>query len=266
MTAMRVRDLHKAGAGQPPLAAVTAYDYTLARIGESGGADILLVGDSLGMVVQGEATTLPVTLAQMVYHTACVHRGRERALIVADLPFRSYKASPEQALDSAARLMAEGGAEMVKLEGGGPMRETVAFLVERGIPVMGHLGLTPQSVHQLGGYRVQGRAPDHAEALVRDARALAEAGVGALVLEAVPASVAERVTAELTVPVIGIGAGAGCDGQVLVMHDILGLSGDAAPRFAKRYMDGAADTGAAVAAFCREVRSGVFPEPQNTFE
>ncbi len=266
MDRITVDDLTKAGADRPPLAAITAYDYTFARLADEAGVDILLVGDSLGMVVQGEETTLPVTLDQMVYHTRLVARGRRRALIVADLPFRAYKASPAQALDSSARLLAEGGAEMVKLEGGRAMTETVAFLAGRDIPVMGHLGLTPQSIHQLGGFRVQGRDPERAAALVEEALDLERAGARSLILEAVPRELARRVTEAVEIPVIGIGAGPECDGQVLVLHDILGLLEGFQPRFAKRYLDGAGQIRGAVEAFCREVREGSFPTDEHSFE
>jgi 3-methyl-2-oxobutanoate hydroxymethyltransferase len=266
MGRMRVGELRKGGTEAGPLVAVTAYDFTFARLADQAGADILLVGDSLGMVVQGEETTLSVTLEHMVYHTRCVVRGREHALVVADLPFRAYKASPAQAFDSAARLMAEGGAEMVKLEGGGPMVETVAFLHQRDIPVMGHLGLTPQSVHQLGGYRVQGRNPDDAAQLVEEALDLERAGARALVLEAVPRSLAGRVREALGIPVIGIGAGPDCDGQVLVLHDLLGLDERVQPRFARRYLEGAGQVRDALGAFCRDVRSGAFPDDGHSFD
>lgn len=266
MSRMRVDDLQQGGTPAGPLVAVTAYDYAFARLADQAGADILLVGDSLGMVVQGEETTLPVTLEQMVYHSRCVSRGRERALVVADLPFRAYKASPEQALDSATRLMAEGGVEMVKLEGGGPMVDTVAFLHQRDIPVMGHLGLTPQSVHQLGGYRVQGRDADAAAHMVEEALDLERAGARALVLEAVPRALAARVREAVAIPVIGIGAGPDCDGQVLVLHDLLGLDERIQPRFARRYMDGAGQVTDALGAFCRDVRTGVFPDDDHSFD
>lgn len=249
-----------------PLVAVTAYDYTFARLADQAGVDLLLVGDSLGMVVQGRSDTLGVTLEQMAYHTAAVDRGRERALVVADLPFRAYKASPAQALDSATYLMAEAGCEMVKLEGGRPMLETVTFLSERGIPVMGHLGLTPQSVHQLGGFRVQGRDPDQAAALVEEALDLERAGARALVLEAVPRDLGRRVSEALAIPVIGIGGGPDCDGQVLVLHDLLGLSEGFRPRFAKRYTDGAGTARDALAAYAAEVREGHFPADEHCFD
>ncbi|MEF8794465.1 3-methyl-2-oxobutanoate hydroxymethyltransferase [Thiohalorhabdus sp.] len=266
MSRIRVDDLQKGGTPAGPLAAVTAYDYAFARLADRAGADLLLVGDSLGMVVQGEETTLPVTLDHMVYHTRCVNRGRERALVVADLPFRAYKAGPAQALDSAARLMAEGGAEMVKLEGGGPMAGTVAFLNQRDIPVMGHLGLTPQSIHQLGGYRVQGRDADAATQMVEEALDLERAGARALVLEAVPRTLAARVSETVAIPVIGIGAGPDCDGQVLVLHDVLGLDERVQPRFARRYMDGAGQITEALGAFCRDVRAGTFPDAEHSFD
>jgi len=266
MSRFTVDHLHKRGDGQPPLTALTAYDYSFARLADEAGVDMLLVGDSLGMVVQGEETTLPVTLDQMVYHTRCVSRGRSRSLVVADLPFRAYKAGPVQALESATRLMAEGGCEMVKLEGGGPMRDTVAFLQERDIPVMGHLGLTPQSVHQFGGFRVQGRRPDQAEALVEEAVALDQAGARAIVLEAVPRELARRVTEAVAIPVIGIGAGPDCDGQVLVLHDVLGLYEGLQPRFAKRYMDGADTIRGAIGRFCADVREGGFPGDEHSFD
>lgn len=265
MSRVRIDHLAKRRGEASPLVALTAYDFTFARLAEAAGVDILLVGDSLAQVVQGEDTTLPVTLEQMIYHTRCVNRARERALLVVDLPFRAYKASPAQAFDSAARLMAEGGAEMVKLEGGGSMVETVAFLQERGIPVMGHLGLTPQAIHQLGGYRVQGRDPEEAEALLSDATALEEAGARALVLEAVPAALARRVTEALSIPVIGVGAGPECDGQVLVLHDALGL-GEEIPRFAKSFMSGAESIQEALAEFCGEVRAGTFPGADHRFD
>ncbi len=266
MKRMRVGDLRKREGQTGALVALTAYDYTFARLAEAAGVDILLVGDSLAHPIQGEETTLPVTLEQMIYHARCVARACEGALLVVDLPFRAYKASPAQAFDSAARLMAEGGAEVVKLEGGGPMVETVGFLHQRGIPVIGHLGLTPQSVHQLGGYRVQGRSAKAVEGLVVMAQELEQAGAQALVLEAVPYGVGRRVTEALSIPVIGIGAGADCDGQVLVLHDVLGLGETAPPRFAKCFLDGAGEVKAALTAFCQEVRAGTFPSADYRFD
>jgi 3-methyl-2-oxobutanoate hydroxymethyltransferase len=201
------------------LVMLTCYDASFAALCDEAGVELLLVGDSLGMVVQGHETTLPVTMDDMAYHTACVARGSKRGLVIADLPFGSYQASKEQALANAARLLA-AGAQMVKLEGGRPMLETVRFLVERGIPVCGHVGLTPQAVHQLGGFRVQGKTADAARVLLDDAKALQDAGAAMIVLEAIPSSLAAQATAALAIPTIGIGAGAECSGQVLVLHDI----------------------------------------------
>ena len=240
------------------IAALTCYDAGFARLLDSAGVDVALVGDSLGMVVQGRDSTLAVTLEDMAYHTACVARGLARAFLVADLPFASYQVSPRQAYRSAARLMA-AGAHMVKLEGGAVMAETVAFLVQRGIPVCAHLGLLPQSVHQLGGYRVQGRDEEGARRLLEHARLLEEAGAGLIVLEAVPAALAAEITRTLMIPTIGIGAGADCDGQVLVLYDALGLYAQP-PRFAKNFLAGAADMQAAVAEYVRQVKAGEFPD------
>ena len=245
------------------IACLTCYDATFCRILERAGVDVLLVGDSLGMVLQGQATTLPVTLDQMVYHTACVSRVRERALIVADLPFLSY-GTPEQASASAGRLMQEGGAHMVKLEGGAAVTRTVEALTVQGVPVCAHLGLLPQSVHRLGGYRYQGRDQESAEAIRRDALALQEAGAGMLVLECVPAVLAEAISAALTLPVIGIGAGNGCDGQVLVLHDMLGINSGKAPGFSKDFLAGCSGVSEAIAAYVQDVKSGSFPGPGQT--
>lgn len=245
------------------ISCLTAYDASLARMVEEAGAELVLVGDSLGMVVQGHETTIPVTLDEMVYHSRCVARGLKRAVLIADLPFMAY-ATPEQALQSAARLMKEGGAQVVKLEGGAPQLETVQALSRQGIPVCAHLGLTPQSVHKLGGYRVQGRAPEAAEAMLGDARALEQAGADLLILECIPNDLAERITKALAIPVIGIGAGPACDGQVLVSYDLLGFTARS-PKFAHNY---AAEHGApdkALKAFVEDVRGGVFPRPGNCF-
>ena len=240
------------------ITALTCYDASFARLLDRVGVDVALVGDSLGMVVQGRDSTLAVTLEDMAYHTACVARGLARAFLVADLPFASYQVSPRQAYRSAARLMA-AGAHMVKLEGGAVMAETVAFLVQRGIPVCAHLGLLPQSVHQLGGYRVQGRDEEGARRLLEHARLLEEAGAGLIVLEAVPAALAAEITRTLMIPTIGIGAGADCDGQVLVLYDALGLYVQP-PRFAKNFLAGAVDMQAAVAEYVRQVKAGEFPD------
>ncbi|MEW5972251.1 MAG: 3-methyl-2-oxobutanoate hydroxymethyltransferase [Pseudomonadota bacterium] len=249
------------------IACLTAYDASLARLVEAAGAELVLVGDSLGMVVQGHDTTIPVTLDEVIYHTRCVARGLRsvsgRAVLIADLPFMSY-ATPEQALHSAARLMKEGGAQVVKLEGGAPQLETVQALSRQGIPVCAHLGLTPQSVHKLGGYRVQGRAPEAAQAMLKDALALEKAGADLLILECIPSLLAEEITRALAIPVIGIGAGPACDGQVLVSYDLLGYTARP-PKFARDYAASHGAPGPALKAFVEDVRSGAFPQPEHCF-
>ena len=244
---------------------LTAYDATFAASAARAGVEILLVGDSLGNVVQGQTSTLPVSLEHMEYHTTCVARGRGRAFLMADLPFGAYQASPEQAFHSAARLMA-AGAQCVKVEGGAFMAPTVRFLVERGIPVCAHIGLTPQAVNQLGGYRVQGRTPEAAEALKRDARALEDAGAAFMVLEMVPAVLAAEVTAATTTcATIGIGAGAACAGQVLVLHDMLGVTTGKKPRFVKDFLVGAGSVEGAFAAYVAAVKDGSFPAAEHGY-
>ena len=255
----------KVVAGADPLVMVTAYDAPTARLADAAGVDLLLVGDSLAMVVLGYDDTLSVTVDDMVHHTAAVARTAPRALVVADLPWLSYHVSPEDTVRNAARLV-RAGAPAVKLEGGAKRQRAVSALVDAEIPVMGHLGLTPQSVHALGGFKVQGRQPEAADALVEDALALTEAGVFAIVLEAVPAAVARRVTEAVPVPTIGIGAGPACDGQVLVLHDLLGLEDRVLPRFVRRYASLRADGTTAVAAYAADVRSGAFPGPEETYE
>jgi 3-methyl-2-oxobutanoate hydroxymethyltransferase len=255
----------KVAAGADPLVMVTAYDAPTARLADAAGVDLLLVGDSLAMVVLGYDDTLSVTVDDMVHHTAAVARTAPRALVVADLPWLSYHVSPEDTVRNAARLV-RAGAPAVKLEGGAKRLRAVSALVDAEIPVMGHLGLTPQSVHALGGFKVQGRQPEAADALVEDALALTEAGVFAIVLEAVPAAVARRVTEAVPVPTIGIGAGPACDGQVLVLHDLLGLEDRVLPRFVRRYASLRAEGTAAVAAYAADVRSGAFPGPEETYE
>ncbi len=247
------------------IAMVTAYDATFARLVDEAGIDVILVGDSLGMVMQGHPHTLEVTLEHMAYHARCVRRAVQRAHLVVDMPFMSYQVSPEQALLSAGRLIQEGGAEAVKLEGGARAVEAVRKIVSAGIPVMGHVGLTPQSVHEFGGFRVQARDQDAAERLRQDALALQEAGAYALVLEGIPAALARQVSESLAIPTIGIGAGVGCDGQVLVMQDLLGLDDRFKPRFVKRYMDLAGVVREAFAAFAREVRERRFPTDEHSF-
>ena len=246
------------------IAVLTCYDASFAALLEAQGIDVLLVGDSLGMVLQGHETTLPVTLGDMVYHTACVARGAKQAFIISDMPFGTFQVSPEKTFEHAAQLMA-AGAQMVKLEGGASMVETVRFLTGRGIPVCGHIGLTPQSVHQLGGYRVQGKESAAAQKLLEDATALEQAGAGMIVLEAMPALLAAEITAQLTIPTIGIGAGAACSGQVLVLHDMLDIYPGKKARFVKNYMQGATSIAAAVANYVAEVKAGSFPAQEHSF-
>ncbi|HEY1186705.1 MAG TPA: 3-methyl-2-oxobutanoate hydroxymethyltransferase [Gemmata sp.] len=244
------------------LAVVTAYDYTSARLCDEAGVDCILVGDSVGMVVQGHPTSLPVTLGEMIYHTKCVVRGARRALVVADLPFMTYQVSAQQAVRSAGRLMKQAGAHAVKLEGGVRMRDAIRACTDAGIPVMGHIGLTPQSVHQMGGFKVQ----RDAEQLLADARAVEAAGAFAVVVESVPAELGAKLTSAVAIPTIGIGAGAACDGQVLVFHDMMGLYPDFKPKFAKRYADLGTAVKAATEAYCREVREGTFPTAEHAFK
>ncbi len=246
------------------IAVLTCYDASFAALLEAQGVDVLLVGDSLGMVVQGHESTLPVTLDDMVYHTGCVARASKQAFIVSDMPFGTFQVSPEKAFEHAVSLMA-AGAQMVKLEGGAAMVETVRFLTGRGIPVCGHIGLTPQSVHQLGGYRVQGKETAAAEQLIEDAAALERAGAGMIVLEAVPALLAAEITAALSIPTIGIGAGAACSGQVLVLYDLLDIYPGKKARFVKNYMQGSASIADAVANYVREVKAGEFPGAEHGF-
>ena len=239
---------------------LTAYDASFARLADQAGVEILLVGDSLGMVVQGHDSTLPVTMEQMEYHVGMVARGSEKALVVADMPFASYQASREIAFANAARLLV-AGAQVVKLEGGTAMADTVRFLVERGIPVCGHVGLTPQSVHQLGGYRVQ----RDAERLLEDARAVEQAGAAMLVLEAIPATLGKQVTEALAIPTIGIGAGKDCSGQVLVLHDMLDIYPGRKARFVRNFMQGAPSIAEALRRYVEAVKTGAFPAPEHTF-
>ena len=245
---------------------LTAYDYTFARLVDQAGVDLVLVGDSLGNVMQGNDTTLPVTLEDIIYHCRMVRRGLNRAHLVGDMPFMTYQISVEQAMTNAARLMREGGCQSVKLEGGGERAEAVRRLVDAGIPVMGHLGLTPQSIHQLGGHRVQGRDERAGTRILEDALALQDAGAYAIVLECVPEALANEITASLDVPTIGIGAGVGCDGQILVVHDLLGLIGDFQPRFVRRFAQLGEAAVAAISAYRDEVRASSFPSPQETYD
>jgi 3-methyl-2-oxobutanoate hydroxymethyltransferase len=244
---------------------LTCYDASFAALLDRAGVDVLLVGDSLGNVLQGHTSTLPVSMDHMVYHTECVSRGCRRPFIVADMPFGSYHEGPAQAMRNAARLMA-AGAQMVKIEGGAHVVETVRYLVERGVPVCAHIGLTPQSVHQLGGYRVQGRDDDGAARLRTEATALEQAGAAMMVMEMVPASLAAEITAALgTMATIGIGAGVDCDGQVLVLHDMLGVYPGRKARFVRNFMDGAANIEDAVVRYAAAVRDGSFPAEENNY-
>jgi 3-methyl-2-oxobutanoate hydroxymethyltransferase len=247
------------------IAVLTAYDATFARLFDEAGADVLLVGDSLGMVVQGNDTTLPVTLDEMAYHCRAVVRGTRHAHVVGDMPFMTYQASVEQALTNAGRLIKEGGCHSVKLEGGAQHAELVKKLVGSGIPVMGHIGLTPQSYHQLGGFKVQGRDSGGRERLLADALALEDAGVYAIVLEAIPADIAREITAALSIPTIGIGAGVECDGQVLVSYDMLGMDESFKPRFVRRFATLGATIKDAVGQYVTEVRGGTFPSDAESF-
>ncbi len=244
---------------------LTAYDYPTARLLDEAGVDILLVGDSLGMVVLGYENTLPVTLEEMLHHTRAVCRGVERALVVADMPYGSYHAEIADSLRNAMRFVKEAGAEAVKVEGGERRLELISRLVEVEIPVMGHIGLTPQSVHALGGFKVQGKTVEAAEQLLRDARAVEAAGAFSIVLESVPRELAARITQELRIPTIGIGAGPECDGQVLVLHDLLGLTFGSLPKFARRYANLAEVIAQAASEFSEDVRSGRFPSDAESY-
>lgn len=248
-----------------PIVMVTAYDYPTAKLVDEAGVDVILVGDSLGMVVLGYDSTIPVTLEDMVHHTRAVARGAKRALIVADMPFLTYHGTREETLKNAGRLIQEGHAHAVKMEGGEEILPAVRACVQAGIPVMGHLGLTPQAVHQLGGYKVQGKDLASARKIVEDAKRLEEAGAFAIVLECVPEALARLVTETVSVPTIGIGAGAACDGQVLVFHDLVGFASDLKPKFVKQYAEIGRDIRAAVARYAEEVRARRFPGPEHTY-
>lgn len=246
------------------IAILTAYDYTMARLVDQAGVDAILVGDSLGNVMLGYDTTLPVTLEDMIHHGRAVRRGAQRALVIVDMPFGSYQAGVDQAVDNAVRLMKETGADAVKVEGGRPIVPAIRRMTEIGIPVMGHLGFTPQSVHQMGGYRVQGRSREDAEALLEDARAVEAAGAFALVLELIPPDLSAEVTRALTIPTIGIGAGPHCDGQVLVLQDMLGMFDDFQPKFVRRFAEVGSVIRGAVAQYVQDVAAGRFPAPEHT--
>lgn len=243
---------------------LTAYDYSTAKLVDEAGIPLILVGDSLGMVMLGYESTIPVTMDEMIHHTKAVVRGAKRALVVGDMPFMTYHTTVSDALHNAARFIQEGGAQAVKLEGGVTVAETVKRIVDCGIPVMGHIGLTPQSIHQLGGYKVQGKTPEVAERLLRDAQALEQAGAFSVVLELVPAPLSRLITQKLRIPTIGIGAGADCDGQVQVVSDLLGLFSDFVPKHAKQYARLAGAIKTALADYVAEVKAGKFPAPEHS--
>ena len=245
---------------------LTAYDYSFARILDEAGVEMLLVGDSLGCVVQGGANTLAVTMDEMVYHTRLVVRGCKRALVIGDMPFMSYQIGKDEALRNAGRFFKEAGAEAIKLEGGVAVQKSIRAIVDAGMPVMGHVGLTPQSVHQFGGYKIQGRDKERREAVLRDAVAVAEAGAFAVVLEGIPQDLAGEISERLAIPTIGIGAGLQCDGQVLVIHDMLGLFDDFVPKFVKRYADVKQTMLGAVKEFVGEVKERKFPAEEHSFK
>lgn len=250
---------------QEKIAVLTAYDYLVAQLLDETGIDAVLVGDSVGMVFSGYQTTLSVTMDEMIYHTKAVRRGVKRALLIGDMPFLSYQASPEVAVANAGRFLQEAGAEAVKIEGGREMAETIGKLTEVGIPVMGHLGLTPQSIHQFGGYRIRGKSQEEAQRLIQDAHAIEEAGCFSVVLEKIPSDLAREVTQQLKIPTIGIGAGPHCDGQVLVVHDMLGLFERFKPKFVRRYARLAEEMRLAFRAYIQDVKRGKFPSQKESY-
>jgi len=263
MTTARLQRLKQKG---EKIVSLTAYDATFARLIDEGGVDFVLVGDTLGMVVQGQETTLPVTLEDVLYHCKMVRRGIKRALLVADMPFLSYQITPEEALRNAGRLMKEGGADAVKLEGGTNIAETIRRLVEAGIPVMGHVGMQPMKVHQYGGYKLQGQRKSQAEAITADAEAVQSAGAFAVVLEKISRGLAKELTASLKIPTIGIASGSDCDGQILVSYDMLGLADQFNFKFVRRYLNLADDIRSAVQAYTKDIRTGKFPTNDESFE
>ena len=258
VTISKLQEMRQSG---EKIAVLTAYDASFAALMDQAGIDVILIGDSLGNIVQGETSTLPVTIEHMVYHTSCVAKGQASAFLIADMPFGSYS-TPEQAMQSAAQLM-RAGAHMVKLEGGAWLAETVKFLVERSVPVCAHLGLLPQSVHTLGGFKVQGKSTESAQTLINDAKALQEAGAQLLVLEAIPSELGKKVTDAIQIPTIGIGAGPDCSGQVLVMHDMLGAFPGRSPKFVKNFLSAQSSIEAAFKCYVQEVKTGKFPGPEH---
>jgi 3-methyl-2-oxobutanoate hydroxymethyltransferase len=263
MKSINLSTLRKMKQAGEKFTCLTAYDFTFAHVLDECGVEVLLVGDSLGMVIQGQPTTLPVTVDDMIYHTKAVNRGSRNALIVTDMPFLSHT-SPAEALNNAGRIMREG-AHVVKLEGGAYLAETIHELSKFGIPVCAHLGLQPQSVHKLGGYKIQGRTEDGAEKMLDEAKLLQEAGAELMLLECVPAELAAKITQILHIPVIGIGAGPHCDGQVLVLHDVLGITADVKPRFVKNFMQGQDSIQAAIQAYIQAVKNGTYPSQEHSF-
>ena len=261
VTISKLQEMHRAG---EKIAVLTAYDASFAALMDQAGIDVILIGDSLGNIVQGESSTLPVTVEDMVYHTRCVAKGQTSAFLITDMPFGSYS-TPEQAMLNAALLM-RAGAHMVKLEGGTWLAETVKFLVERSVPVCAHLGLLPQSVHTLGGFKVQGKSTESAQTLINDAKALQEAGAQLLVLEAIPSELGKKVTDAIQIPTIGIGAGPDCSGQVLVMYDMLGAFPGRSPKFVKNFLSGQSSIEAAFKCYVQEVKTGKFPGPEHCFK
>lgn len=261
ITISKLQAMHEDG---EKIAVLTAYDASFASLMDQSGIDIILVGDSLGNIIQGQTSTIPVTIEQMVYHVSCVAKGNQSAFLIADMPFGTYS-TPEQAMQNAAALM-RAGAHMVKLEGGSWLTETVRFLVERSVPVCAHLGLLPQSVHTLGGFKVQGKSAQAADLLVKDAQALEKAGAQLLVLEAIPSELGKKVTASIKLPTIGIGAGPDCSGQVLVMHDMLGAFPGRSPKFVKNFLLGQESIDAAFKSYVQEVKTGKFPGPEHCFK
>jgi 3-methyl-2-oxobutanoate hydroxymethyltransferase len=259
-----INDVKEMKAKKEKFVMLTAYDYSIAKLVDEAGIPLILVGDSLGMVILGYESTIPVTMDDMIHHTKAVVRGTKQAMVIGDMPFMTYHTSVADAMRNAARFIQEGGAQAIKLEGGVTVAETVKRIVECGIPVMGHIGLTPQSVHQFGGHRVQGKTTEAAERLLKDAQALEQAGAFAVVLELVPAPLSKLVSQKLSIPTIGIGAGPDCDGQVQVISDLLGLFSDFVPKHAKQYAKLAGEIKTALADYVNEVKAGTFPTPQNS--
>ncbi len=260
-----ILDIQRMKSEGEKIAVLTAYDYPFARLMDLEGIDMILVGDSVGTVVSGFDNTLPVTMEEIIYHTRAVVRGASGALVIADMPFLSYQVDLSEARRNAGRLLKEGGAQAVKLEGGEPVAETIRAIVAMDIPVVAHVGLTPQSIHRMGGFRVQGREEEKARRVLRDARAVEEAGASILVLEGIPAALAREITAEVSIPTIGIGAGVHCDGQVLVIHDILGLCEKYSPRFVKKFADVSGTIRRGIGDYIREVKEGSFPGDEHSF-